>query len=604
MVVGERKQDGPSQSRPDLSRREFLYHSGAAAAAVSLGSWSLGCAGRAATPAPLNVYTTAQLQILPTAVPASAQKIAPANLPAYATEGYCSWSLGPGLPHVSRTELAPGYGEAPIAARLLSFFTMTDIHITDKESPAQPLYIGWTAAYGAVGMHAAYAPTMLTTTQVLDAAVRTINALHQFAPLDFGICLGDATNNNQHNELRWFIDVLDGKPITPSSGAHLGAATVDYQMPFRAAGLNPAIPWYQVVGNHDQHWCGSAFEDSKTVQARVAGTVLNMSNDPNPSGGGVDRTGFYMGVMDGSDPLGRVILAGPEAAFAAPPTIAPDPGRRSLSILPSATNAGSTTANFIAEFFDTTSTPVGHGFNLVDTDHQGADFACYSFLPKAGLPIKVIVLDDTVKGAGQFSYALGGLDQARLTWLRNELQAGQDNNQLMIIAAHIPLNPQNDFEDPTRLGFFRNPMPPGFPAPVVNDAGLVAILQGYPNLLMWIAGHRHVNVVTPQPYTGTPADPTRSFWVVETSSLRDFPQQFRTFALDSHTDGNVSITVTNVDPIVVPGSPADKARSWAIGTARVFGGATTSADTGSHAYNAVLVKQLTPTMQAVIRGLH
>jgi len=64
---------------------------------------------------------------------------------------------------------------------------------------------------------------MLYTTHVLDAAVQTINALHKKDPFDFGISLGDTCNSTQYNELRWYIDVLDGKVITPSSGAHLGA---------------------------------------------------------------------------------------------------------------------------------------------------------------------------------------------------------------------------------------------------------------------------------------------------------------------------------------------------------------------------------------------
>ncbi|MBK9674518.1 MAG: hypothetical protein IPO82_04510 [Betaproteobacteria bacterium] len=58
----------------------------------------------------------------------------------------------------------------------------------------------------------------------------------------------------------------------------------------------------------------------------------------------------------------------------------------------------SCTANWMREFFTTTSTPVGHGFTQTNLDR---DFASYSFRPKAGLPIKVIVLDDTMKGCRQ-----------------------------------------------------------------------------------------------------------------------------------------------------------------------------------------------------------
>ena len=128
------------------------------------------------------------------------------------------------------------------------------------------------------GMSSAYSPVLLASTQVLDAAVQTINALHQQSPFDFGICLGDAINNTQYNELRWYIDVLDGKVITPSSGAHVGADTIDYQKPFQAAGLDSSIPWYQVIGNHDQSWMGSACEDEKTLAAPISDTVLNMGD--------------------------------------------------------------------------------------------------------------------------------------------------------------------------------------------------------------------------------------------------------------------------------------------------------------------------------------
>ena len=62
-----------------------------------------------------------------------------------------------------------------------------------------------------------------------------------------------------------------------------------------------------------------------------------------------------------------------------------DPKRRSLSV-----------SDWMNEFFNTTSKPVGHGF----TQQMVKDgFACYSFHPRANIPIKVIVLDDTDKSA-------------------------------------------------------------------------------------------------------------------------------------------------------------------------------------------------------------
>jgi 3',5'-cyclic AMP phosphodiesterase CpdA len=97
---------------------------------------------------------------------------------------------------------------------------------------------------------------MLYTTQVLDDAVKTANAVNRLLPFDFAISLGDDANGPQYNELRWYIDVMDGKYITPSSGTNAGADTIDYQKPFQAVGLDASIPWYAVLGNHDHFWMG------------------------------------------------------------------------------------------------------------------------------------------------------------------------------------------------------------------------------------------------------------------------------------------------------------------------------------------------------------
>ena len=594
-----------------ISRRNFLKYTSGVLACASLGSLVAGCGSNTSSAAPAmrwpiakDVYTTLDQQILPVPISSLEPQINPRDLSLYSEFGYSAWHVGPGLPSSIWNSIMPlGYANAPNTAHLLSFFTITDIHIADKESPAQANYIGWMQSYGpaSAGLSSAYSPILLATTHVLDAAVQTINALHQKTPFDFGISLGDTCNNTQYNELRWYIDVLDGKVITPSSGANIGAGTIDYQKPYQAAGLDKSIPWYQTIGNHDQSWMGSSCENPKTLAAHISDTVLNMGDSTNPAADSVDQTGFYMGVVDGSDPLGAIILSGPESDFQTPPKIVADPNRRSLATLTS------TSQNWIREFFNTTSSPVGHGFNHVDPTAP-AGFACYSFIPKSSIPIKLIVLDDTCTGPGQLNYASGSLDQTRLAWLQKELQAGQDNNQLMIISAHIPFNPyRNLVTDPSLVAtsppfmslFIPQPIPGA--TSVVSDTSLLQILQGYPNLILWIAGHRHMNTVTPQICA---TDPTLSFWEVETSSLRDFPQQFRTFDIYRNDDNTISIKIINVAPAVSAASPATTSRGSAIGAARIFGATPTIiADSTSHAINAELVAQLTPTMQGIIAGV-
>ena len=193
-----------------------------------------------------------------------------------------------------------------------------------------------------------------------------------------------------------------------------------------------------------------------------------------------------------------------------PPKVVADANRHSLS------TATSTTRELDDGVLQHHHEAVGHGFSQ---DNLNSGMACYSFVPKSDIPIKIIVLDDTVKGPDQADYAAGALDDERYQWLVDELHAGQAANQLMVIAAHVPILPQNSLTDTTPF--------PMWPGPEYTDDYVLNMLHTYPNLILWMAGHRHVNVVTPQPDPS--GDPTLGFWEVETCSLRDHPQQFRTF---------------------------------------------------------------------------
>ena len=458
-----------------------------------------------------------------------------------------------------------GYTGATNAARLFAFLSISDAHITDKESPCQAIYLSYQES-GTNSVSACYSPVMLYTTQVLDAGVRTANAVNRLLPFDFAISLGDDANGPQYNELRWYIDVMDGKHIIPSSGVHVGATNIDYQEPFQAAGLDPAIPWYAVLGNHDHLWEGGLpITSSASEQDFTNVNVLRLGDN-------------FMGTIDGSTPYGDVIDVGSVTNFIVGgvtnfPTVVADTNRYLLTV-----------SNWMSEFFNTTSKPVGHGFSAANII---SNFACYSFEPLTNMPVKVMVLDDTMTDQDYDPKGQAGLDANQLAWLVHELGKGQARDQLMIIAAHEPI------EDIAL---------PGSTNSVISNSNMLALLHSYPNLILWMCGHTHQNNIIPQP-SPYPDRPEYGFWEVETASLRDFPQEFRAWEILRNTDNSISIRVTDIDPEETPGSPADISRGYAVGAARIFGAPCTSlTDTNSYAYNAELLKLLTPPMQTKIAG--
>ncbi len=499
---------------------------------------------------------------------------------------YGAWTYSAsGLPVVQRTDLMPAHyvpSALPPLRQFASFFAITDIHVTDKEAPNQFIYLQQKDATFSGGNTSIYSPVMLYTTQVLDATIQTVNALHAQAPFDFGLSLGDAANSTSLDEVRWYIDVIDGQWITPSSGAHLGAETVDFQKPFQAAGLDRSIPFYQAIGNHDHFQIGSfpVYADPSLglAEAYVAGTVwatpdILVPYPPNyPRVANMDDLRrpvppiqpafYYQGVIDGSSPTGAIVGAGPIGWFDAPPAVAADPRRRSLL-----------KAEWVAEFFQTTSNPVGHGFALVDPD-QPEGFACYSFVPVPGVPLKVIVLDDTQSetDGSKDIHGHGYLDARRWAWLQKELDAGQAANQLMIIAAHIPIGVSAMASGMEWWDSASDPDVRHGEENAVSLTQLVAKLQSTPNFLVWLAGHRHFNVVKafpPVDLADRDGAPWKGFWQVETSSLRDYPQQFRTFEILLNADYTVSIVAVDVDPAVRAGTPAATSRAYSVAAEQI-----------------------------------
>jgi metallophosphoesterase (TIGR03768 family) len=414
---------------------------------------------------------------------------------------------------------------------------MSDIHITDIQSPSQVLYYGEIATQG---MSSAYSGSILYTTQVFDTAIRTVNKMNSNpnTQLDFGIMLGDAVNNAQRNELQMYLDVLAGKQIKPNSNLKKNFNT-DYTKTFQAEGLK--TPWYQVLGNHDHFWQGTYGGSEKVKKALVGDTMMRISAVRNSKE--TEGEAIYGGIIDASTPLGKIVGSGKSNGHDSDTHKLPaNPERKFLEA-----------KDFVSMI------PNGHGLKI-DANNP---LACYTFEPKANVPLRVIVLDNTAKqdeifldnekGQPVTTAALATLSFEKLKWLKTELDRAQRDKKLIVVATHIPTNMPGIWSKTSE----------------VSETEFIDTLRSYPNMTLLLAGHRHLNTVVAYP-TKDATKPELGFWQVETASLRDFPQQFRVFKFNLNDDGTLSIIATDVDPIVTKGSLMEISRKYAIAASQIF----------------------------------
>ena len=466
--------------------------------------------------------------------------------------GYVPIVAQPGEPHLVRTDLGvPAQsGRENRRDAVLAFAQISDVHIVDTQSPMrlepfdrfddtnQPGDPTSTLA------SSAYRPNDILSAQVADAMVRQINAIKKAPvtklPLAFTIQTGDNSDNSQYNEIRWNIDVLDGKTVRPDSGdltkyegvadnnaqyydshywhpepvpagkqpdqakATYGFPTIPglldaSRRPFQAQGL--ATPWYTAFGNHDGLVQGNFPANTLIPLNLVATGNLKMITMP-PGLSQADVIAAVRGGTYGALLAGLVLT--PYVR-----TVTKDPNRRLLN-----------RKQVVEEHFASTGAPYGHGFTA---ENRTKGTAYYTF--DQG-DIRFMVLD-TVNPNG---YAEGSLGQAQFDWLAAQLDAAGD--KAVVVASHHNIATMTNPLVVTGLDLEQR---------VLGDA-VRTLLLAHPNVIAWINGHSHRNQIWAhtRPEGG-------GFWEVNTAAHIDWPQQSRVIEIVNNNDGSMSIFATVID---------------------------------------------------------
>jgi len=95
------------------------------------------------------------------------------------------------------------------------------------------------------------------TAMVWESVIESINDEHIKNGLDFLISTGDHSDTGIKDELRWFVDILDGN-VPADFKDHVNQAGLRTLKP-TPEGL--MIPWYAAIGNHDVEYMGSFNSD-------------------------------------------------------------------------------------------------------------------------------------------------------------------------------------------------------------------------------------------------------------------------------------------------------------------------------------------------------
>lgn len=497
----------------------------------------------------------------------------------------------------------------------ISYFgQLTDFQLADEESPLRVEFLdpqggSFTSSWRpGEALNPQEEDAMIRQFNAFSTAPPNLARGGAKPKMDFVVNTGDISDNNQYNEALWNLQIIEGDTVNPGSGvdpsqyigqhplcpvgmnvldaanpsAYTGvqdrdewpAPTMGYfwdpdqpdpgptavnpfsdwpsypglmnraQQPFKAAGLK--VPSYQVFGNHDVLVQGNGWGTG--VFDQIATGCLKPINDDAANSGRstTPLLGLVLNPTFTAQDLLDIRSGTPEYFMEVPP----DPDRRLIS------------KKEHMELYRSTGDSSGHGFGFVDKAEREASngyASYYSFSPRAG--VRYISLDTTSEGGKVLESDKGNLDDPQFRWLENQLKKATANNELAIVFSHHAAGSMTadvPDENAASCASVDPALVPGCDGdprnsgPIHLGTDVNDLLLKYPVAVAWVAGHSHVNDVTPFAAPGGGS----GFWSIRTSALADWPKQNRLVEVFDNRDGNLSIFGTVIDQAAGVEAPA------------------------------------------------
>lgn len=400
---------------------------------------------------------------------------------------------------------------APRGEHWLRFVQITDVHVTDEESPARLVRLGTLVG-------SAWRPQEAYATQVLDATLQVVNQHNADDewPVDFVAATGDLIESAQYNELGWFMDIMDGRWTVTDSGDIDGPlrdvpAEDNPNLGFQAVGLAPEIPWYAVLGNHDSLSSGTfGIErpsenpaDWISPQFGILAEMIGLHLLDPPRDALMPTDDQSPAIMLASDEQINPETLDLEWNLLEAGPIPPDANRHYIA-----------KSDIIERYFDTATQPVGHGF--IEENRSSGD-AWYTVRPNPAIPIRLVVLDTSVPRAfPRLPMHYGVMSRRQFDdFLKPAVEEAAAAGEFVIVLSH---HPSEDFNLP-------------YSGVHVRTQEFRTFLAAQGNVIAHFCGHTHRNRKTmvngPYPYPE-----------IETGSLIDYPQEARIVDVyyDAETD--------------------------------------------------------------------